>query len=124
MSNVKGFEDLQVFQRAYKVSLSLHKLSHQMPKEEQYSGIADQIRRASKGICANIAEGFGRQSTTDKDFRRYLSIAIGSANEMRVWLRYAYDLGYLPEQDWAFLKQEYLEIAKMLNGLHKSWQSF
>ena len=93
-----------------------------MPKEEQFNGIADQIRRATKGICANLAEGFGKRAISNKEFLRYLSIAIGSANEIRVWLRYAYDLGYISEQDWKHFKQEYLEIAKMLGGLRQKWQ--
>ena len=122
MNSIKSFEDLEVFQRAYKASLQIHNLSLQMPKQEQFNGIADQIRRASKGICANVAEGFGKQYLSKKEFLRYLTIAIGSANEMRVWLRYAYDLGYLEESNWTYLKQEYVEIAKMLSGLHKSWQ--
>ena len=121
MKELRSFEDLKVFQRAYKISLKIHKLSFQMPKEEQFGGIADQIRRASKGICANIAEGFGKRFISSKEFKRYLSMAIGSANEMRVWLRYAFDLGYLNQRNWQSYKQEYLEIAKMLNGLHQSW---
>ena len=122
MKRVKSFEDLAVFQRAYKLSLECHKLSLRMPKEEQYSGIADQLRRASKGICANIAEGYGKQHVSIKEFKRYLSMATGSANEMRVWLRYAYDLGYIDEVTWEYFKLAYLEVAKMLSGLHRSWE--
>ena len=55
---IKSFEDLDVFQRAYKISLEIHTLSMEFPKREQY-GLADQVRRASKSICANIAEGYG-----------------------------------------------------------------
>ena len=50
-----GFEELDVFQRAYRLSLEIHRRSLQFPAVEQY-GLADQVRRASKGICANIAE--------------------------------------------------------------------
>lgn len=58
---VKKFEELNVFQKAYKVSLELHKFSLTLPSIEQYA-LGDQLRRASKGICANIAEGFGKQA--------------------------------------------------------------
>ena len=122
MSSIKSFEDIVVFQRAYKVSLELHAVSLQMPKEEQYHGIADQLRRASKGICANIAEGYGKQHISSNEFKRYLSIATGSANEMRVWLRYAQDLGYINHEQWLHFKEQYIEIAKMLSGLHQSWR--
>ena len=122
MKSAKSFEDLQVFRRAYKVSLDIHSVSLTMPKEEQFSGIADQIRRASKGICANLAEGFGKQYASNKEFQRFIMMAIGSANEMRVWLRYAVDLGYIPNASWQCWRDEYEEIAKMLTGLHKANQ--
>ena len=57
---VRSFEDLEVFKRAYRVSLEVHRLSLAFPKVEQYA-LGDQVRRASKSICANIAEGFGKQ---------------------------------------------------------------
>jgi four helix bundle protein len=57
---VSSFEDLEVFQRAYRVSLEIHEQSLRFPKIEQYA-LADQVRRASKSICANIAEGFAKQ---------------------------------------------------------------
>ena len=122
MKGISRFEDLSVFRKAYKVSLEIHTLCLKMPKEEQYGGIADQLRRSSKGICANIAEGYGKQHVSSKEFQRYLSMAIGSANEVRVWLRYALDLGYIEEVRWLEFKESYLEIAKMLSGLHRSWK--
>ena len=47
-------------------------------------------------------------------------MAIGSADEMRVWLRYCVDLGYIDEAAWTRWRNEYEEIAKMLQGLAKS----
>ncbi len=117
---ISSFEDLVVFQKAYKLSLKLHKLTLSMPKEEQY-GLASQIRQASKSICANIAEGFGKQSVSTAEFKRFILIAMGSADGMRVWLRYCFDLGYLNEKTWVDFRNNYQDIAKMLKGLHKSW---
>src|SRR6202140_536007 len=93
---VSSFEDLEVFQRAYRVSLEIHKESLGFPKIEQYA-LADQIRRASKSICANIAEGFAKQRRSSAEYRRYLLMAIGSADEMCVWIRYCLDLNYVDE---------------------------
>ncbi len=76
-------EDLVVFRRAYAVSLDVHRASLRFPQIEQF-GLGDQVRRASKSICANVAEGFGKQSHSVAEFRRFLSIAIGSSDEMRV----------------------------------------
>ena len=120
--HVEKFEDLEVFKKAYRTSLEIHKASLTFPKIERWA-LADQLRRASKSIPANIAEGFAKQANSAAEFKRFLSIAIGSADEMRVWLRYAYDLGYLDEQSWSKWRDDYVEIAKMLQGLSRSWQN-
>ena len=113
------FEELEVFKRAYVISLEIHKASLIFPQIEQYA-LADQIRRASKSICANIAEGFAKSSRSKAELRRYIQIALGSADEMRVWLRYCLDLGYIDQDHWQAWRGEYEEIAKMLQGLGKS----
>ena len=114
--SIRTFEDLDVFQRAYRVSLSVHRASLQFPSVEQYA-LGDQVRRASKSICANIAEGFGKQRQSRREFRRYLLVAVGSSDEMRVWSRYCLDLGYIDDRTWQLWRDEYQEIARMLNGL-------
>jgi four helix bundle protein len=111
-----SFEDLEVFKRAYRISLDVHRASLEFPPIEQRA-LADQLRRASKSICANLAEGFGRQGWSRSDFRRFVVMAMGSADEMRVWARYCRDLGYVDEARWTRWRAEYLEIAKMLHGL-------
>ena len=114
-----GFEDLDVFRRAYRISLEVHRVSLEFPRIEQYA-LADQVRRASKGICANIAEGHGKRGHSKAEFRRYILIGIGSADEMRVWIRYCYDLGYIEEERWKRWRDEYEELARMLQGLSRS----
>ena len=94
MNRVSSFDDLDVYRRAYAVSLEIHRSSLQFPKIEQ-AVLADQMRRASKSICANIAEGFGRQRQSRAEYKRFLIMSIGSADEMQVWIRYARDLGYV-----------------------------
>ncbi len=113
---VRSFEDLAVFKRAYRVSLEVHRLSLIFPSIEQRA-LGDQIRRASKSICANIAEGFGKQRQSTAEFRRFLMMAMGSADEMRVWARYCLDLGYIEEGTWREWRDEYQEVARMLHGL-------
>jgi four helix bundle protein len=113
---VRSFEDLAVFQRAYRLSLEVHRKSLVFPTIEQRA-LGDQIRRASKSICANIAEGFGKQRQSAAEFKRFLMMALGSADEMRVWVRYCFDLEYIDEVMWRQWRDEYQEIAKMLQGL-------
>ena len=116
-----SFEDLEVFKRAYRVSLEVHRMSLEFPAIEQ-GALGDQVRRASKSICANIAEGFARQGQAPADFRRFLTMAMGSADEMRLWSRYCLDLGYIDATRWQAWRDDYQAIAKMLRGLMRSLQ--
>jgi len=111
------FQDLDVWQKSFAVSIIVHKESLKFPKIEQYV-LADQIRRASKSICANIAEGFSRQRMSKSEFKRFLSMALGSANEMLVWLEYCRELGYMEKNLYDNLTREYTSVCKMLNVLH------
>ena len=115
---IAAFEDLEVFQRAYRLSLSVHRASLNFPAVEQYA-LADQVRRASKSICANLAEGFGKQHSA-AEFKRFVLMSIGSSDEMRVWIRYCVDLGYIDETTWIAWRDEYQTISKMLHGLARS----
>ncbi|WP_246674610.1 four helix bundle protein [Mesorhizobium sp. B4-1-3] len=87
---------MEVYQRAYTVSLEVHKATLTFPKIEQYA-LADQLRRPSKGICANLAEGFAKQSHSKAEFARFVSMAIGSCSEVETWISYAFDLQYISQ---------------------------
>ena len=114
---VQSVRDLEVFRRAYALSLSIHKASLGFPKAEQFGGIADQLRRSSKAVCALLAEGSGRQASSDAELRRYAIMALGSANEAMLWCDYVRDLGYAePDVAQAWI-DEFGEIARMLRGL-------
>src|SRR5260370_15418033 len=111
---VSSVEDLDVFKRAYAISLDLHQASLKFPKIEQFGGLADQMRRASKSICANLAEGFGKQRQSNLEFKRYLLMAIGSADEMQVWLKYCSDLEYIDRKTCVQWRDEYRPIPRMM----------
>lgn len=106
-------QDLVVFQRAYAFSLLLHKASLSFPQLEQYA-LGDQLRRASKSVCANLIEGFAKQSQSKADFKRYITIAIGSANEVDLWINYTFDLNYIDEKTFHVWKKENNAIIAML----------
>src|SRR4051812_22431518 len=115
---VQGVEDLGVFRRAYALSLEVHRASLEFPRIEQFA-LADQVRRASKSICANLAEGFGRQPVSKPEFRRFVMMALGSADEMQVWSLYCRDLGYIDADVAGRWRGEYQEIARMLTALYR-----
>ena len=112
--------NLKVFQRAYRLSLELHRVSLNWPRVEQYGGVADQLRRASKSVCALMVEGAGRQPGSDAEYRRYLSMAMGSADEARLWCDYAADLDYVARETSLAWQDELSQIARMLHGLRSS----
>ena len=115
---LQSVEDLDAFKRAYRLSLEIHRHSIGWPRVEQ-RGLGDQMRRSSKSICANVAEGFGKQAHSAKEFNRFLFMAIGSCDEMRVWCRYCFDLGHIDEPTWQRWSDEYKQIAQMLQGLSR-----
>src|SRR5579862_5611294 len=108
---------LKVFQRAYRLSLEIHGASLDWPKAEQHGGVADQVRRASKSVCALLVEGAGRHPGSDAEFRRYVIMAMGSADEARLWCCYAADLEFVSREASRAWQDELSEIARMLQGL-------
>ena len=111
-----GVSDLQVFQRAYALSLEVHRASLRFPQIEQFA-LADQVRRASKSICVNLAEGFAKRVYSQAEFKRFLLVALGSSDEMQIWSRYMADLGYIGGEQAETWQAEYQQISAMLNGL-------
>ena len=119
-SDVRSFRDLVVYRNAYRLSLEIHKTTLGFPRMEQYA-LADQMRRSSKSICANIAEGFAKQRASSAEFRRYVMIAIGSSDEMKVWLDYSRDLGYVEVAKVDEWQTEYGRISRVLHRLMENW---
>lgn len=113
---LRSVEDMDVFRLAYELSLQVHRRSLGFPKTEQYGGLADQLRRSSKSICALIAEGSGRQRGSRAEFRRYVIMALGSADETQLWCRYAADLGYVERATCEAWRDGYGRVARMLQA--------
>lgn len=116
---VTSFNDLEVYKKAFSISIEIHSASLKFPKTEQYA-LSDQIRRASKSICANLAEGFYRQRASNADYMRFIIMALGSSGEMLVWVDYCEKLSYINLETSQRWKETYEEISKMLHGLYTS----
>ena len=110
------YEDLDVYKLAYGLALEIHKVTLGFPKFEQYGGMADQLRRASKSVCANMAEGMSKTGSSTEEIR-FLRIARGSAEECRVWIRFCLDLDYVTPQQGESWRNDYTRIGQMLMGL-------
>jgi four helix bundle protein len=114
---IKGFQDLEVWQKAQKLVLEIYKLTSSFPRNEQF-GIVSQVRRAAYSIPANLAEGYGRRST--KEFLQFLGFANGSAEELRYFVILSKDLRYISPQDEARLTTEITGIVQMMAALTRS----
>jgi len=110
--DMNSFRDLIVWQRSLQLVKSVYEDTKEFPKEEIF-GLKMQIRRCATSVPSNIAEGYGRQHTSE--YVRFLQIARGSLFELITQLELALNLGYM--QDITSLQNECDEIAKMLNSL-------
>ena len=117
----KGYEKLDVYQRAYKLYIGICKITKHYPIEERYV-LVDQIKRSSLSIVLNIAEGYSKVEQSPKDFCRYLSIGIGSATELEVLIKISKDLKILNQETANKILEEIEIIGKMLYRLRETWQ--
>ena len=117
---ISSFRDLLVYQKAYALSLKIHAVTLRFPQFEQYE-LGRQMRKASKSICGNLAEGYGKSKASKIEFKRYIQVSLGSAEEMQAWLNYCTDLNYISGDENQEFTDGYKEVSKMLQGLHSSW---
>jgi four helix bundle protein len=104
------------------LALEIHKVTLQFPVPDRIE-LGSQLRRSSKSIPVNIAEGFGRRKFK-KEYLRYLGMAKASADETQVHLRFAFDLGYLSEKQFEYFSAEYIIVGKQLSSLINIWLKF
>ncbi len=120
--NYRGFRDLIVYQKSYKLAIEITKLTKTFPKEEKYV-LVDQMRRASRSIPANIAEAWARRRYP-KSFVSKLIDSHGEELEMEVWLDMAFDFKYITKDTHDTLLNVYLEISKMLQSMETNPSKF
>ena len=114
-SRIKTHQDLRVYQKAFEVAMRIFELWKKFPKEERYS-LTDQIRRASRSVCANLAEAW-RKRRYEAAFVSKLSDAETEAAETQVWLEFAVKCDYLNRDEAAVLYKTCDEILGTLVGM-------
>jgi four helix bundle protein len=112
---LQGHRDLKVYQLAYKLAMEIFHLSKAFPKEEIYS-LTDQIRRSSRSVAANLAEGFRKRRYSNM-FVSKLTDCDAEGTETQVRLDFAFDCGYLSKENRDRLTAGYEEVGKMLSGM-------
>ena len=90
---IRSHQDLDVYQAAFDLAMQIFEESKSFPTDERYS-LTDQVRRASRSTCANLAEAW-RKRRYEASFLSKLSDAEAEAAETQVWLEFAVRCGYL-----------------------------
>ncbi len=109
---MRNFREINVWNKSKDFVKHIYEVTQRFPETERF-GLVNQIRRTSVSVPSNIAEGASRSS--EKDFRRFLEIAIGSAFEVETQLLIVFDLKFLNELNLKKLIDEIHQIQKMLN---------
>ena len=112
---MRGFRDLKVYQLAYKLAMQVFDGSKSFPKDERHS-LTDQIRRSSRSVSANVAEGFRKRQYPNM-FSSKMADADAEATETQVWLDFALDCGYVTKERHDELLDGYEEVGKMLGAM-------
>lgn len=117
-----GFKDLKVYKIAYSLAMEIFEISKSFPKEETYA-LSDQIRRSSRSICANLAEGY-RKRKYPKHFVSKLLDCDGECSETLVWLDFAKDCQYITPEKHSELAGTCKAVGAMLGAMSNSAEKF
>lgn len=109
---MRSHTELDVYKRAFAVSVKLFELSQKFPPEERYS-LTDQVRRSSRSICSNLAEAW-RKRRYEAAFVSKLNDCEGEAAETQVWIQYAVECQYMDRDTAVEFYTEYDAILGML----------
>ncbi len=116
--HMQSFTDLEAWKIGMILTKEIYQLSKNFPHEERF-GLTSQIRRASVGILANLAEGFGRNGSADKAYK--YTIARGECFETRALLLLVIQLEFLSESQARGAIALTDHTGKLLSGLIKAF---
>jgi four helix bundle protein len=117
-----GFKALKVYQMAFAAAMDVYNITKTFPNEENYS-LTDQIRRSSRSVCANLAEGYRKRIYT-KLFLLKLADSDGECSETIVWLDFAKECGFLTHDKHLDLNTRYDEIGRLLGFMINNPEKF
>ncbi len=122
VKRIRSARDLEVYKLAFDSAMEIFEISKRFPKEEQYS-LTDQMRRSSRSVCANLAEGWRK--------RRYKAVFINKltdseqeAGETQTWLEFALKCKYINNETFNKLDEKYEHIFAMLITMERKVDTF
>jgi four helix bundle protein len=114
---ILSYKDLLIWQKGLDLAVNVYQLTKDFPESEKFA-LSSQIRRSASSIPANIAEGYGRQST--KSYSQFVKISRGSLYELETHLLLAEKLEYIASKELLNkIKEQLLEESKMLTAFNK-----
>ena len=119
---LRGHRDLKVYQLAYKLAMEVFSETKTFPPDERFS-LTSQIRRSSRSVAANIAEGYRKRQYPNM-FVSKLAESDAEATETQVWLDFARDCGYLSSARHKQLITAFEEVGRMLNSMMSDPEKF
>lgn len=114
--------DLEVYQPAHKFAMKIFEITKRFPLEEKYS-LTDQVRRSSRSVAVNTAEGWGKREYIG-NFKRHVVDGMGSLEESKSWLLFVKDRNYLTIDIYNQLRSEAEVLGPGLRRLHDNWTDF
>ena len=110
---MRDFRKYDIWKDSMELVDSVYTFVEVFPTTEKY-GLRSQITRSAVSIPSNIAEGASRNS--EKDFARFLEIALGSAFELETQLIIALNENYINNEDFQLLQVRITELQKMISS--------
>lgn len=116
IEKIRSFRDLGIWEKGIKIVKDVYRMTGAFPRQESY-GLTSQMRRASVSIPSNIAEGFNRFQ--NKEYKRFLYIALGSCAELETQIEIASELEYIDNKQKKELSDKIDHESRMLTNLIK-----
>jgi four helix bundle protein len=120
--DIKHFRDLEVYQPAFEVAMRIFEITKTFPVDEKRS-MVDQIRRSSRPVCSNLAEGW-RKRKYKAVFVNKITDSMEEASETQTWLQFSFACNYISKDLFKELDEECEKIISMLNSVERNADKF
>ena len=110
-----SYKDLLAYKKAFELAMEIFHISKKFPADEKYS-LTDQIRRSSRSVCSNLAEGY-RKRQYEAHFLSKVSDADMENSETQVWIDFLLGCNYITKELHETLIEKSEEIGRLINHM-------
>ncbi|ALO15783.1 four helix bundle protein [Salinivirga cyanobacteriivorans] len=119
---INSAKELNVYKKAYSLAMQIFEVSKSFPKEERYA-LTDKVRRSSRSVCLNLRESWSKRRY-EAHFISKLTDCDGENSETNSSIDFAYDCGYISNEEHNYFTGQTIEIGKMLGSMIKNTYPF